>query len=138
MLFSLGANASLLVAEEASQHEHLAQADGEQQRRFAHRPVVDALMDVLRPDAVVRLPQAVARLRLRHHLQDLVDGEASGLQLCAWRFYQTQKGFTEWIGGGILDGSTFFGFKNIWVICFLNNNQRLAFINGLLLPLKCQ
>ena len=116
MLFSLSADAALLVAEEASQHEHLAQADGEQQCRLAYRPVVDALVDVLRPNAVVRLPQAVARLGLRHHLQDLMDGEARGLQLCTEIKANTKKltGLqSEWIAGGILDESTFCLFKKL-------------------------
>lgn len=69
------------LCKEAPEQHDLANADEKQQDGFTNRPECHTLKEMLGFDAVVCLPQSVASLRLRHHVQDLMNRDAGGLQL---------------------------------------------------------
>lgn len=80
-VLSGGCDGAFLLTEEALEQHDLTEADDKQQDGFSDGPVGDSLQEMLGFHAVVCLSEPVPRLRVGHHLQDLMDGDARWLQL---------------------------------------------------------
>lgn len=76
-----GCHSAFLLCKETPEQHDLANADEKHQDGFTNRPECHTLEEMLCFDAVVRLPQPVPSLRLSHHIEDLVNRDAGGLQL---------------------------------------------------------
>lgn len=80
-VLSGGGHRAFLLSEEASEQHDLTDADDKQQDGFSDGPVGHPLEEMLCFCAVMCLSQPVPCLRVSHHLQDLMNGDARGLQL---------------------------------------------------------
>lgn len=76
-----GGHSAFLLCKETPEQHNLADADEKQQYSFSNGPECHPLQEMLRFDAVVCLSQPVPRLRFRHHIQDLMNGDAGRFQL---------------------------------------------------------
>lgn len=72
---------AFLLSKEAFKQHDLTDTDDKQQDSLSKGPVGDALQKVLRFCAVVCFSKSVPRLRVSHHLQDLMNGDTRGFQL---------------------------------------------------------
>lgn len=75
-VLSSGCHRAFLLREEAPEQHDLTDADDKQHDGFTDRPVGHPLEEMLCFCAVMRLSQSVPCLRISHHLQDLVNGDA--------------------------------------------------------------
>ena len=76
-----GVHVAPLLREEASEHQHLTNADYEQEDCLSNGPVGDAFQKILGFHAVLSFTETVPRLGVCYHLQDLMDGQTCRFHL---------------------------------------------------------
>ena len=97
-VLSGGCYRAFLLTEEAFKQYYLTNTDDKQQDGFSDGPVGHPLQEVLCFRAVLCLSQPVPGLRVSHHLQDLMNGDARWLQLKAEKLTTDYSREQKWLG----------------------------------------